>query len=46
VLRVHAVASAGRLDEARALAARFHARYPRSLLGRAVDYAIGAGGPE
>lgn len=43
VLRIQAHARAGRMDEARAYAERFRARYPRSLLRAAVDYALGGG---
>lgn len=43
VLRIQAHARAGRMDEARAFAARFRARYPHSLLRAAVDYALGGG---
>lgn len=38
-LVVRALASAGRVDEARARAEAFHARYPRSVLRPAVDRA-------
>ncbi len=43
VLRIQAHARAGRMDETRAFAERFRARYPRSLLRAAVDYALGGG---
>ena len=43
VLRIQAHARAGRMDEARAFAERFRARYPHSLLRAAVDYALGGG---
>lgn len=39
-LWIEALAAAGRRDDAAARAARFHARYPTSLFGPAVDHAI------
>ncbi len=41
-LRVEALASAGRRDEARAAATKFHATYPDSVLTAAVDDALDA----
>lgn len=40
-LRVRVLADLGRKDEARTRAAAFRARYPQSLLGPAVDSAVG-----
>ncbi len=40
VLRIQALARAGRMDEARQGADRFRSRYPRSLLIEAVEYAV------
>lgn len=44
-LAVQALVRAGNLDAARARAERFRARYPRSMLRRAVDSAVGWTGP-
>lgn len=41
VVAIDALARLGRLDEARARAARFHARWPRSAHGRRVDVIVG-----
>jgi hypothetical protein len=43
VVLVQALVTAGRLPEARARAARFHQRFPKSFFAGAVDAAVGAG---
>jgi hypothetical protein len=40
-LRIHALVRSGRAAEAREAAARFHARFPNSLLGAGIDAATG-----
>ncbi|MHB8878522.1 MAG: hypothetical protein ACYC8T_32900 [Myxococcaceae bacterium] len=45
VIRVQALITAGRLDEARARAARFRREFPESMLLHAVDSAVDSGTP-
>jgi hypothetical protein len=40
LLRVQALARAGRVAEAEAAATRFRARFPESLMGKALEYAL------